>query len=371
MGIGVCALAVGIDQGIEGRRVAEASLETTTQEAAVPFVDVVSPQPNAPDQDLVLPGNTVAYSDTPIYARTSGYLKRWYFDMGAHVRQGDLLAEIDTPEVDDQLRQAHADLVTAQANVRLAEITAARTENLLKTQSVSTQERDNAAATYAADKGIVASREADVARLEELQSYEKVFAPFDGLITARNTDVGHLINAGAGLPAAELFHMAAMNTLRIYVSVPEINAPSIRLNTPVAVTLDAFQGQTFHGTVVRTDSAIDPVTRTLQVEVDVDNRDGRLLPGAYAQVHFSLPAEAHSVTIPASTLLFRSEGLRVGVVRDGRAQLVPIRIGRDYGDQVEVVEGLSPSDKVIASPSDSLVSGTVVRLNGQAGGAAG
>jgi RND family efflux transporter MFP subunit len=363
--------AIGIYRGIEGRLDAEASLASATQEDAVPFVNVISPQPDAPDQELVLPGNTLAFSDTSIYARTNGYLAHWYFDIGAHVRKGDLLAEIETPEIDDQLRQARADLTTAQANVRLAAITAARTENLLKTQSVSTQERDNAAATYAADRAIVASREADVARLEELQSYEKVFAPFDGIITARNTDIGHLINAGAGAPTAELFHIAFTSVLRIYVPVPEMYAPDLRLNAPVSVTLDEYPGQSFHGTVARTDSSIDPVTRTLTAEVDVDNRGEKLLPGAYTFVHFQLPPQHDSVTIPASALLFRSEGLRVGVVRDGRADLVPIRVGRDYGDRVEVIEGLKRSDRVIDSPPDSLVSGTILRLNAPANGAVG
>jgi RND family efflux transporter MFP subunit len=368
--VGVCALAFGVVRGMESRQSAEAALETTTQEAAVPFVQIVAPKPDAPDQDLVLPGNTAAFSDAPIYARTSGYLKRWYFDIGSHVRKGDLLAEIDTPEVDDQLRQARADLVTAQANVKLAGITAARTEGLLKTQSVSTQERDNAAASLAAGQGTVASRQADVSRLEEIQAYEKVYAPFDGVITARNTDVGHLINAGAGTPTAELFHMLAIDTLRIYVSVPENDSAAIRLNMPVSITLDAFPGQTFRGTVARTDNAIDMTTRTLRVEVDVDNHDQKLLPGAFALVHFGLPPQGHSVTIPASALLFRSEGLTVGVVRDGKAQLVPIKIGRDYGDRVEVIEGLNAADKVIDSPPDSLVSGMGVHIGNPANGAA-
>ena len=238
-----------------------------------------------------------------------------------------------------------------------------RTANLLKTQSVSTQERDNAAGAYAADQAIVASRQADVARLEELQSYEKVYAPFDGVITARNTDVGDLINAGAGTPATELFHMMATQTLRIYVAVPEIDAPAIHVGATPTVTLDEYPGQVFHGTLVRTDNAINPVSRTLQVEVDVDNSDGKLLPGAYAFVHFTLPGRTQSVTIPSNALLFRSEGLQVGVVRNGNAKLVPITIGRDYGDRVEVLTGLARSDQVIVNPSDSLIDGAAVRLS--------
>jgi RND family efflux transporter MFP subunit len=362
--IAIAALGVGIYHGIRGRITAEASLATTTVETAIPIVDVVHPQAEAPDQELTLPGQTVAFTDTPIYARTSGYLTHWYFDIGAHVHKGQLLAQIETPELDAQLSQARADLETAQANTRLAGITAQRTENLLRTQSVSTQARDNAAGAYAAGQAIVASRQADVARLEELQSYEKVFAPFDGVITQRNTDVGDLINAGAGTPNTQLFHMMATNTLRIYVAVPEDDAPAIRIGATPTVTLDEFPGQVFHGILVRTTDAIDPLSRTLQVEVDVDNSASKLLPGAYALVHFELPDHVHSVTIPSNTLLFRSEGLRVGVVRNGVAQLVPITIGRDYGGSVEVLTGLQPTDQVIVNPSDALVSGTAVRLAG-------
>jgi RND family efflux transporter MFP subunit len=310
----------------------------------------------------VLPGQTMPFTDTPIYARTNGYLKRWYFDIGAHVRQGQLLAQIETPELDAQLRQARADLDTAQANTRLAGITAQRTENLLKSQSVSTQERDNAAGAYSADQAIVASRQAEVARLEEMQSYENVYVPFDGDVTARNTDVGDLINAGAGTPTTELFHMAATKTLRIYVAVPEIDAPAMQTGATPTVTLDEYPGQVFHGSLVRNSAAINPTSRTLLVEVDVDNTERKLLPGAYVFVHFVLPGRAQSVTVPANTLLFRSEGLRVGAVRDGKAALVPITIGRDYGDRLEVLSGLQPSDQVILNPSDSLIDGTAVRL---------
>ena len=235
--IALAALAIGVYHGISGRVTAEASLATTTAETAIPIVDVVHPQAGAPDQELTLPGQTVAFTDTPIYARTSGYLTHWYFDIGAHVRKGQLLAQIETPELDAQLRQARADLETAQANTKLAGITADRTANLLRTQSVSTQARDNAAGAYAADQAIVASRQAEVARLEELQSYENVYAPFDGAITQRNTDVGDLINAGAGTPNTQLFHMMATGTLRIYVAVPEDDAPAIHIGATVSVRL--------------------------------------------------------------------------------------------------------------------------------------
>jgi RND family efflux transporter MFP subunit len=357
-------LAAGIYYGIDHRAAAEASLAATTTEEAVPIVDVVHPGNDATDQELVLPGQSMPFTDTPIYARTNGYLKRWYFDIGAHVRQGQLLAQIETPELDAQLRQARADLETAQANSRLAGITAQRTASLLKSQSVSTQERDNAAGSYNADQAIVASRQAEVARLEEMQSYENVYAPFDGEVTARNTDVGDLINAGAGAPTTELFHMTATKTLRIYVAVPEIDSPAMQAGATPTITLDEYPGQVFHGNLARTSAAINPTSRTLLVEVDVDNPEGKLLPGAYVFVHFMLPGRAQSMTVPANALLFRSEGLRVGVVRDGKAELVPITIGRDYGDRVEVLSGLQPSDQIILNPSDSLIGGTAVRLVG-------
>ncbi len=358
----VLLLGYGIWRGIDGRREAAAALAVSTREQAEPVVSLLHPESGAPDQELVLPGNTLAYISAPIYARTSGYLKQWYFDIGAHVRQGQLLAEIETPELDEQLRQARADLVAAQANTRLAAVTAKRADALVKLHWVSEQDRDNADSALAADEAIERSRGAQVARLEQLQSFERVYAPFDGIITARNTDIGHLINAGAGAPAAELFVMAMIKTLRIYVSVPEMDVEAIHVGDIVGVTLQEFPGRSFHGKVVRTSNAIDLVSRTLLVEVDVDNPDGVLLPGAYTDVHFALAGGSGSVTVPSSVLLFRREGLRVAILRGGKAELVPIRIGRDYGDRVEVVSGLTAADAVIANPSDSLVSGTVVRV---------
>jgi RND family efflux transporter MFP subunit len=358
----VVLLGVGVYLGVRSRADAEATLASYTTEMAVPVVDVIRPQADAPDQQLLLPGQTLAFTDAPIYARTSGYLKRWNYDIGAHVKKGDLLAQIETPELDQQLRQARADLVTAQANEKLAGITAQRTANLLKSQSVSIQERDNAAAAYTADQSIVVSRQAEVDRLEQMQAYENVYAPFDGVITVRNTDVGHLINAGAGMPTAELFHLTATQILRIFVAVPETDSPAMLVGATPTVTLEEYPGQTFQGRLVRTDNAINPVSRTLRVEVDVDNPDGKLLPGAYVYVHFVLSGRAQTVTVPSNVLLFRSEGLRVGVVRNGIAELVPITIGRDYGDKVEVLSGLSPTDQVILNPSDSLIGGTAVRL---------
>jgi RND family efflux transporter MFP subunit len=358
----VVLLGGGIYTGIRGRVDAETALAKETAETSVPFVDIIHPMDQAPDQELRLPGQTVAYSDAPIYARTSGYLKRWTVDIGGHVKQGDLLAQIEAPELDQQLRQARADLATAQTNAKLAGITADRAENLVKTQSVSVQVRDNAVSAYVADQTIVVSRQADVNRLEQLQSYENVYAPFDGVITVRNTDVGHLINAGAGGPASELFHLTAIKVLRIYVAVPETDSPAMKVGATPTVTLDEYPGQSFSGRLVRTDNTINPASRTLRVEVDVDNADEKLLPGAYVFVHFTMPGRAQSVTVPSNTLLFRSEGLRVGVVHNGVADLVPVTIGRDYGDKVEVLSGVGPDDQVILNPSDSLIGGTNVRI---------
>jgi RND family efflux transporter MFP subunit len=346
------------------RVAANERLTRTTSEAAVASVTVIHPQAGAPNEEILLPGYTQAFTDTPIYARTSGYLKDWHFDIGAHVSKGDLLAQIETPEIDQQLRQARADLTTAQANLDLAQITAKRNEELLKTRSVSTQDRDNANGALAATKAIVQSNEGNVARLEQLQSYEKVYAPFNGIITARNTDIGALIDAGANSPSKELFHLAAISTLRVYVAVPEDYSRAAQPGATASLTFDEFPGESFHGTLVRNANAIDLSSRTLLVEVDVDNPTGRLLPGAYTFVHLSLPGAAQSVTLPSNTLLFRQEGLSAAVVRNGHAQLIPVTIGRDYGERVEIVSGLQTTDEVITDPSDSLVSGTAVHSAG-------
>lgn len=346
--------------GIRSRVSSEAALARNTEEAAVPSVMVIHPTEGAPDSEISLPGYTQAFTDTPVYARTSGYLKTWRYDIGAHVRKGDLLAEIETPEVDQQLRQARADLATAEANLKLAAITARRDEDLLKTRAVATQDRDNSAGALAANTATLQSRAANVARLEHLQSYERVTAPFDGVITARNTDIGALIAADANT-AKELFHLAATDTLRVYVSVPEVYDQAAQTGAEATLTLDEFPGRSFRGTLVRNANAIDLASRTLLVEVDVANDDGALLPGAYAFVHLRLPRAGESVTVPSDTLLFRRDGLQVAVVRDGIAQLVSIKVGRDFGDRVEVLTGLSVSDQVIVDPSDSLTDGAAVR----------
>jgi RND family efflux transporter MFP subunit len=369
VGAAVAVLIVGtvIYSGIHQRVQAETTLGVNTERAAVPTVTVVQPLPGDVSQEIVLPGNTQAFSDTPIYARTNGYLKRWYVDIGAHVAQGQLLAEIETPEVDQQLEQARADLKNAQANEHLAQITADRWQNLLKTNAVSKQETDQAVSDLSARQASVDSTTANVHRLEQLQSFEKVYAPFAGVITARNTDIGALINAGAGGVPQELFHMAAVNKLRVYVAVPEIDSRAAQTGAKATLTLDEFPGETFQGTIVRNADSIDAASRTLNVEVDVANAQGRIKTGAYVFVHLNNPqsrqAMGHSLTIPADTLLFRSEGLRVGVVRNGRAELVPITIGRDFGATVEVVAGLQPTDEVIVNPSDSLTSGSPVQVS--------
>ncbi|WP_158944940.1 efflux RND transporter periplasmic adaptor subunit [Granulicella sp. S190] len=369
----VIILAILIYTGIRERAHAETTLGTSTERAAVPTVNVVVPTAGAVSQEIVLPGNTQALNDTPIYARTNGYLKRWYTDIGARVSRGQLLAEIDTPEIDRQLEQARADLKNAQANEQLAEITSTRWQNLLKTNSVSKQETDQAIQDLSARQASVDSMTANVHRLEQLQSFEKVYAPFSGVITARNTDIGALINAGAGGVPQELFHMASVNKLRVYVAVPEIDSQAAQTGSKATLTLDEFPGETFEGTIVRNSDSIDSASRTLNVEVDVNNPQDRIKTGAYVFVHLTRPHSINnsfqSFTIPANTLLFRSEGLRVGIVRDDRAELVPIKIGRDFGSTVEVVAGLKSTDHVIVNPSDSLTSGTQVQVSApQAGG---
>jgi RND family efflux transporter MFP subunit len=350
--------------GIHSRVAAESRLKQRTEEASIPTVAVTLPKEGAPAQEIVLPGTTQAFSDAPIYARTNGYLNRWYFDIGAHVQKGQLLAEIETPELDQQLQQARADLETAQANLNIAKITANRWQDLVNTGSVSQQETDQAVSNLSAVKATADSSAANVRRLEQLQSFEKIYAPFDGIITARNTDIGALIDAGASAQPKELFHMAAIRTLRVYVAVPEVYSRAARSGASATLTLDEFPNQTFRGTLVRNSNAIDTASRTLLVEVDVDNPVGQLLPGAYVFVHLQLPDQIGSMVVPSNTIIFRKEGLQVAVVRNGKADLIPVKIGRDYGNSVEIVSGLQPTDAVILDPSDSLVAGMSVRLLG-------
>jgi len=365
----VAALIIG---GILPRMRARAALRTETNQMAVPAVSVVKPKPSAPGQELVLPANVQAFIDAPIYARTNGYLRRWYADIGAHVKRGQLLAEIDTPEVDQQLSQARADLNTAQANLQLSEITAKRYEGLLKTDSVSQQDADNASGDFAAKKAVVDSAQANVKRLQETQSFQRIYAPFDGIITARNTDIGQLIDSGsAGGPRAELFHIASPNKLRVYVNVPQIYSRATKPGMKADLVLQEYPGKRFPGTLVRTADAIDQNTRTLLVEIEVNNPTGELLSGAYAELHMKLPGNISTFLIPVNTLLFRSEGLRVAQEKDGVAQLIPITLGRDYGSEVEVISGLGGNENLIVNPSDSILSGQKVRIAQPGGSNAG
>jgi RND family efflux transporter MFP subunit len=357
----VCA-ALAVVSGVHSRVKAETQLRASAQASAIPYVDVVSPKGNADADEIALPGSTSAFSDTPIYARTSGYIKHWYVDIGARVRKGQLLATIETPELDQQLQQARADLENAEANLQLATTTAARWQHLLESDSVSHQETDQAVSDLHSKQALVNSSKANVGRLEQLQAFERVTAPFDGVVTARNTDIGALVQAGDNSGPKELFHMAAIQTLRVYIAVPEIYAAFVKNGDQAKLTLDALPGETLTGTVVRNADAIDATSRTLTVEVDVDNSTGRLLPGAYAFVHLSVPPHPGSVTIPSNALLFRAEGLRAGVVRNGHVELTPISIGQDYGSTVEVISGLSARDTVIVNPSDSLANGAAVQL---------
>ena len=350
--------------GILPRIQARTALRQETARMAVATVAVVQPKHTAPSQEIVLPANVQAFADAPIDARTNGYLKRWYVDIGGHVKAGQLLAEIDTPEVTQQLRQTLADLGTAQANLNLSKITADRYAGLLKTDSVSKQESDNAAGDYEAKQAALQSAQANVKRLEELQSFQRIYAPFSGVITARNTDVGALINSGStGGNANELFHIAQPDKLRVYVSVPQVYSQAAKPGLTADLTLAEFPGRRFQGKLVRTANAIDPTSRTLLVEIAVDNPTGQLFTGSYAEVHFKLPTPTSSLILPVNTLLFRSEGLRIATVGpDQKVQLKQITIGHDFGSEVEVVAGLNGNENVIVNPPDSVIDGQTVQI---------
>ena len=358
----VLALALAIYSGLHGRRGADAALKRATQAAAVPTVAVIYPSASSPSDELVLPGTARAFTDAPIYARANGYLKKWYADIGTRVTQGQILAEIETPELDQQLRQARADLENARANMDMARTTAERWTTLLKRDAVSRQETDEKVSDYNGKRAIVESNGANVQRLENLQAFQRITAPFDGVITARNTDVGALIDSGASAQARELFRLASTSKLRVFVSVPQAYAQAARPGTPTQITLEENPGKIYRGTLARTSTALDPTARTMLSEVEMDNPNAEVLPGAYVVVRLRVGLETKGMTIPANTLLFRSEGLRVAVVRDGRAELVPVTLGRDYGRSVEVVAGLQARDAVILDPADSLVSGAPVRV---------
>jgi RND family efflux transporter MFP subunit len=356
-------LGILIALGIRSRADAEAALVNTTRQDAVLSVAVTSPIQGAAAQEITLPANTQAFIDTPIYARTNGYLRKWYADIGTHVHTGQLLAEIETPELDQQVRQAQSELSTAQANQQIAQITAERWIKLLAKNAVSKQETDQARSDLSARQSALSAAEANVLRLQQLQGFEKIYAPFDGVITARNIDIGSLIQAGdSDSPRAELFHIANTDKLRLFVPVPEVYTSQVHAGSRVVVTSDAVPNARFTGTIVRDSDAIDLSSRTLNVEVDVVNADHKLLPGQYAFIHLPIPPAASSMTLPSGALLFRSEGLQVGVVRDGRVHLVPVEVGHDYGAKVEITSGLAPHDQVILNPPDSLAEGERVKV---------
>ena len=363
LAIAVIAVAGLLIFGIWSRVRARTALNTETAQAALTAVSVVSPKQTTPAEEIILPGNVQPYISSPIYARTNGYLKKWYFDIGAHVKQGELLALIETPEVDQQLQQARSNLLTAQANLELASITKTRYQGLLKSNAVSQQDVDNAVGTYNANNAIVEADKAAVEQYSALVSFEKVYAPFDGVITARNTDIGDLINSGSSTSVkTDLFHIAQPGKLRVYVNVPEEYSRGIKVGMTADLSLAEFPDHKFQGKLVRTADDINLTTRTLLVEIDVNNPTGTLLTGSYAEVHLAVPTQASTFLIPVNTLLFRTEGLRVGIVKDGKVVLTAVTPGHDFGDQIEIVSGVKVNDQVIINPPDSIVSGQEVQI---------
>jgi RND family efflux transporter MFP subunit len=353
--IALAALAV---LGIVNRRHDNDVLARTTTEEAPPTVIALVPKAGSPVDTFVLPGNVTAYTDSPIYARTNGYLTRWYYDIGAHVKKGALLCEIASPEVDQQLAQAQADLATAEATANNASIQAKRYTGLVDSNAVSRQDTDTFVNQAASTSAAVKSAQANVQRLREMVSFEKIYAPFDGVVTARNVDTGQLIDLGA---TRELFHMQALQTLRVYTNVPQVYADAAHRGLKIDLTFPEYPGKTFQGNLVRTADALDPTTRTLLVEIDVNNRDGKLFPGSLAQVHFRAPATVTTYVVPTAALIFRRQGLQLGIVVEGSkgsvAHLVPVTIGQDDGATAQIVSGLNPGDKVIQDPPDSLIDG--------------
>ncbi|HSZ61255.1 MAG TPA: efflux RND transporter periplasmic adaptor subunit [Terriglobales bacterium] len=345
------------------------ALAKETDAIAVPTVAVVQPQTEPGNDELILPGNLQAFIESPIFARTNGYLLRWYKDIGSKIEKGELLAAIDTPEVDQELSQARASREQIKAALGLAKISADRWANLRKTDSVSQQEADQQASGYQQALANLAAADANVRRLEELESFKNVYAPFSGVLTKRNVDPGALINSGAQVAGRELFDIARVDPLRVYVSVPQAYAPNIKVGLKANVTLQEFPGQKFVGTVARTAEAIDPATRTLNTEVDVPNKDGKLLPGSFGQVHFATGTSVPRITVPVNAMLFRAQGPQVAVVdKDGKVHLRPINIGRDFGATLEILGGIEPSDQIIINPSDSLEDGQQVHVSKQSGG---
>jgi RND family efflux transporter MFP subunit len=362
--LAVAAIVAVAWWGIASRAKAMVVLGRETRELAVPTLSVIRPERGAPEAEIVLPGTMQPVADAPVYARTNGYLKRRTVDIGAHVKAGQLLGEIDAPELEQQLDQARADLSTAEANERLAKITADRYTDLLKSDSVSQQDVDNAKGSLEAKQAAVESARHNVQRLEQLEAFTRIYAPFDGVITARNTDVGALIDSGAsGGTARELFHIATTDRLRVFVNVPEAFSRVAKPGLTADLVVTEFPGRRFTGTLARTAGSIDTSSRTLLVEIDVDNKTGELLPGSYAEVHLKLLSPASTYMLPVEAVMFRSEGLQVAVVRNGnRVALVPITLGRDFGTEVEILSGLSGDEWVVVSPAESLVQDEIVQV---------
>src|SRR6266849_3391658 len=349
--------------GIISRLRHAATVRAETTQMSVPSVSVATPELSEPFQEIVLPGNVQPFTSAPIYARTNGYLKAWYADIGAHVKKGQLLAVIETPEVDQQLQQSHSNLATSEANLALSEITKNRYQGLLATHAVAQQDVDNAVGTYNANKSIVEANQANVKQLETLQSFQKIYAPFSGIITARNTDIGQLVNSGnSGNPKTDLFHISQPGQLRVYVNVPEQYSRAAKPGLTADLTLAEFPGQRFQGKLVRTSESINYATRTLIAEIDVDNPSGELLSGAYTEVHLKVPGQASSYLVPVSALIFRSHGLQVAVVKSGAASLRSVTPGHDFGERIEILSGLQANDSMIVNPPDSLVSGQKVQV---------
>jgi RND family efflux transporter MFP subunit len=363
--LAIVLIVVGalLASGIRSRVKARTTLTAETEQVAVTAVSVVSPKRTAPAEEIILPGNVQPFITSPIYSRTNGYLKKWYFDIGAHVKQGQLLAVIETPEVDQQLQQARSNLLTAQANLDLAAITKSRYQELLKTNAVSQQDVDNTVGSYNANKAIVDADKAAVDQYAALVSFEKIYAPFDGVITARNTDIGDLINSGSNASVkTDLFHIAQPGMLRVYVNVPEEYSRGVKVGMTADLSLAEFPDRKFQGKLVRTADAINVTTRTLLIEIDVKNPSGTLLTGSYAEVHLAVPTQASTFLVPVNTLIFRSEGLRVGVVKDGQVVLTTVTPGHDFGNQIEIVSGLKSDDQIIINPPDSILTGQQVQI---------
>src|SRR5260221_10730015 len=363
--LAIVVIVVGglLASGIWSRVKARTTLNAETAQVALTAVSVVSPKQTAPAEEIILPGNVQPFITSPIYARTNGYLKKWYFDIGAHVKQGQLLAVIQTPEVDQQLQQARSNLLTAQANLELASITKNRYQGLLKSNAVAQQDADNAVGTYNANAAIVEADKAAVEQYSALVSFERIYAPFDGVITARNTDIGDLINSGSSSNVkTDLFHIAQPGKLRVYVNVPEEYSRGVKVGMIADLGLAEFPDRKFKGKLVRTAEDINVTTRTLLIEIDVDNPTGTLLTGSYAEGHLAVPTQASTFLIPVNALLFRSEGLRVGIVKDGKVALTAVTPGHDFGNQIEIISGLKPDDQVIVNPPDSIITGQQVQI---------